>query len=277
MLGGYWISSQLESRKRKHESEIEYRKEIKKHMDDIIKPLFIHLQNLWGSLAILETSMRHKSSVVRGKTFNDLLLETRTANQTLQKFVHSQYYEMSLLLPSPFPWVFAPFDELVEWKIIEPISQGKRPTDDITLAVNTAMKIQEELRRLVGFETSIDVKSIYPFKKSYPRKKDTGKEKVKFSDKRKKWLTKRAWFNCLRVSVALFVIVWLFEFAHTIVFSEVTSIWLKSLYLIGMAFFFSFILWLLALLSPEAMETVFRMMGFKEEVKKEKKGNDQNS
>jgi len=100
---------------------------------------------------------------------------------------------------------------------------------------------------------------------------------MRIPKKYKKWLTKRAWFNCLRASVALFVIVWLFEFAHTIVFSDVTPIWLKSLYLIGMAFFFSFILWLLALLSPEAMETVFRMMEFKEQGKDEKKGSDQNS
>lgn len=97
---------------------------------------------------------------------------------------------------------------------------------------------------------------------------------MRIPKKYKKWLTKRAWFNCLRISVALFVIVWLFEFAHVIVFSEVTATWLKSLYLIGMVFFFSFILWLLALIAPEVMETVFRMLGFKEKVKEENKGND---
>lgn len=166
LLGGYWISSRIESRRRKHESEVEYRKEIKRHMNDIIKPLYIHLQNLWGSLGILHESIRHESSLVRGKTLEDLLLEARTANQTLREFVHSKYDEMSLLLPSPFPWVFAPLDELVEWKVIEPLSQGKEPTDDITLAVNTAMKIQKNLRRLVGFEIDVKMESVYPFKKT---------------------------------------------------------------------------------------------------------------
>lgn len=82
--------------------------------------------------------------------------------------------------------------------------------------------------------------------------------------KYKKWLSKRAWFNCFRVTAALFVLVWLFEFAHSVVFSEFTSVWLKSLYLVGMTFFFSVIIWLLALISPEVIETVFSMLGFKE-------------
>ena len=100
---------------------------------------------------------------------------------------------------------------------------------------------------------------------------------MRMPNKYKKWLTKRAWFNCLRVSVALFFIVWLSHFAHTIVFSKVTPLWLKSLYLVGMVFFFSFILWLLALIAPEVMETVFRMLGFKEKVKEESKSNGQDS
>ena len=183
LLGGYWISSQMESRKRKHESEVEYRKEIKKHMDDIIKPLFTHLENLWGSLAILQVSIDQKSSVAKGKILKDLVLETQTANKALKDFVNSKYDEMSLLLPSPFPWVFAPLDELVEWKIIKPILQGGKPSDDMTIAVNTAMKIQKNLRRLVGFETDVEIESIYPFSKSdKPRdsENDDYKEKERF-------------------------------------------------------------------------------------------------
>ena len=92
---------------------------------------------------------------------------------------------------------------------------------------------------------------------------------MKIPERYKKWLNKKAWFNCLRLSVALFVFVWLYEFAHLIVFSDVNPLWFKSLYLIGMAFVFSLIIWLLALMSPEAMETVFAMLGFKEEEKKD--------
>jgi hypothetical protein len=93
---------------------------------------------------------------------------------------------------------------------------------------------------------------------------------MRIPEKYEKWLTLRAWFNCLRVAVALFVIAWLFEFAHAVVFSEVASTWLKSLYLIGMAFLFSLILWLLSLISPEVIETVFSMLGFEEKEKDDK-------
>lgn len=36
---GYWISLKAEDRKRKHEVETEYLKELLKHMGDLIKPL----------------------------------------------------------------------------------------------------------------------------------------------------------------------------------------------------------------------------------------------
>lgn len=86
----------------------------------------------------------------------------------------------------------------------------------------------------------------------------------------KKWLSFRAWFNCFRVAVALLVLVWLFEFAHSVVFNEMTDLWLKSAYLVGMAFFFSFVIWLLALISPDLIETVFGMLGFKEKEDEQK-------
>jgi uncharacterized membrane protein YGL010W len=94
---------------------------------------------------------------------------------------------------------------------------------------------------------------------------------MKIPEKYRKWLTRKAWFNCFRVGVSLLVIAWLFEFAHTIVFSEVNPIWLKTLYSIGMAFLFGFVIWLLALLSPELMETIFAMLGYRKEEKTMKK------
>jgi len=236
-------------------------------MDDIIKPLFVHLQNLWGSLGILHESMRHDSSLVKGKTLQDLSLEVQTANKTLHQFVNAKYVEMSLLLPSPFPWVFAPFDELVEWKIIEPISQGKKPTDDITLAVNTAMKIQEELRRLVGFETSVKVESIYPFKKSYSQKKDTDKENVKLLYKRRKWLTKRAFLKCMVISLAIIVFAFILELAR-MVFSPDLSMIARAIFLLFIWGLLSGVIWFLGLTIPDLMEIVFDMLGFKEKEEK---------
>jgi len=95
---------------------------------------------------------------------------------------------------------------------------------------------------------------------------------MKLPEKYRKWVTIKAWINCFRVAVALLVIAWLYEFAHIVIFSEATSVWFKTLYLVVMAFFFSLILWLLGLISPEFMDTIFRMLGFKE--KEDKKDED---
>lgn len=99
---------------------------------------------------------------------------------------------------------------------------------------------------------------------------------MRIPEKYGKWLTLRAWYNCFRLAVALIVIAWLFEVVHSIAFLEATSLELKSLYLIGLALLFSAILWLLALLSPELMETIFSMLGFsdKEKSKVKEESND---
>jgi hypothetical protein len=182
LLIGYWISSQSETRKQKHEKEMEYRREIMKHMDDIIKPLFFYLEDLWGSLATLQISLRQKSSIIKGKTLDDLISETKAAYQKLKQFTSSKYYEMSLLFPhSLSPWIFAPISELIEPKIFEQISKGKIPDDEITLAINTLMKIQKNLKRLVGFEIDVEMERVYPFTSSKENKGDTAEEKFGFA------------------------------------------------------------------------------------------------
>jgi len=179
---GFLISLQIESRRNKHEKEMEYRKEIMRHMDDIIKPMFFYLEDLWGSLATLQISLRQKSSIVRDKTLNDLLAETQTAHQKLKEFISSKYYEMSLLLPHFLsPWIFAPINELVESKILEPISKGEEPMDEITLAINTLMKIQKNLRKLIGFEIDVEMERVYPLSPSGNSEEAKAEEKFGFA------------------------------------------------------------------------------------------------
>lgn len=100
---GYWTSSHLETKRQKHEREMEYRKELAKHMDDIIKPLFHFIEELWGSLANLGESVRMKSSIVKRKTLKELLIDAQNAEQKLQKFYNLNYSQMNLLLPFPIP------------------------------------------------------------------------------------------------------------------------------------------------------------------------------
>jgi len=165
LLLGYWTSSKIESRRQKHEREMRYQKEIMNHMDDIVKPLFHHIEEIWGSLATLSESVRMKSSIVKGKTLNDLLLETQTAYQEFRKFYLSKYTEMNLLLPHPLsPWVFAPIEERIG-KIFGQISEEKEPIAEMTLVINALMKYQKNLKKLIGFETDMKLETIYPFTK----------------------------------------------------------------------------------------------------------------
>jgi hypothetical protein len=168
---GYLTTSHLETKRQKHEREMEYRKELAQHMDDTIKPLFHFVEELWKSLAILSESVRMKSSIVKGKILKDLLLETQNAEQNLKGFYDSNYSQMNLLFPHPIsPWVFAPIEEHLD-KILVQISEGKRPADqEFTLVINALMKYQENLKRLLGYETKETLEEIYPFKQPQVKK-----------------------------------------------------------------------------------------------------------
>jgi len=95
----------------------------------------------------------------------------------------------------------------------------------------------------------------------------------------RKSFTKRMWFNCWKLSVALFIFVWLYEFANQVVFTNFTStlqtvsinwnlVLLRIPFLIIMSLFFALVLWILQLLSPDAMGAVFHMLGFEKEEKR---------
>ncbi len=155
---GYWASSHLEKKRQKHEREMEYRKELAQHMDDIIKPLFHFIEELWGSLAVLRESVRTKSSDVK-----DALTKTQRAEQDLKQFYDFNYTQMNLLFPHPIsPWVFAPIEERLN-SVLTQISEGKESSDrEFTLVINALMKYQENLKKLLGYETEAKLEDIYP-------------------------------------------------------------------------------------------------------------------
>jgi len=164
VLVGYWTNSRIEARRRKHEIEMEYRREIVKHMDDIVKPLFHLIEELWGSLATLWESVRMKSSIVRGRNLKDLLLEVQTAKQNLREFILAKSTEIDLLMPhSLSTWVFAPIEERVD-KILVQISEGTEPLpNETTVVINALMKYQKNVKKLIGLETRKKLEDIYPF------------------------------------------------------------------------------------------------------------------
>ena len=164
LILGYLTSSHLETKRQKHEKEMEYRKDLTQHMDDILKPLFHFVEELWKSLAVLSEFVRMKSSVVKGKTLEDLSKELQNAEHKLKQFYDFNYSQLNLLLPKPIsPWVFAPIEERLD-RILSQLSEGKKPADqEFTLVINALMKYQNNLKRLLGYETREKLEEIYPF------------------------------------------------------------------------------------------------------------------
>ena len=95
LLVGYWISLKTEERKRKHEVETGYRKEILKHIDDIIKPLYHSIMELWGSIGALELVM--KSETLRNKAAQ-LTYEIDTVEEKTKELRNHQVMMFSLFL-----------------------------------------------------------------------------------------------------------------------------------------------------------------------------------
>jgi len=96
--------------------------------------------------------------------------------------------------------------------------------------------------------------------------------KLKIPQKYKRWFTRRAFVNCLRLSLALIVIAWLFEWAHEVIMTNLPFLE-KTLFLLFMWLVITIVIWLLAFISPEFIDTVFQMLGFKGEEKEKEEGN----
>lgn len=97
-----------------------------------------------------------------------------------------------------------------------------------------------------------------------------GKVRMKISEKRRRWLSRKTLSNCLSVSAAILVIAAIFEIAQNVIASDLAMIW-KSLHILTMWGILTAGLFFYGLLSPELMEVVFRMLGFKEDKNNEEK------
>ncbi|MBN2260658.1 MAG: hypothetical protein JW702_08935 [Clostridiales bacterium] len=161
---GYWTSSKIESRRQKHEIEMKYQKEIMSRMDDIVRPLYNKIQEAWSTLAVLRESVIRKSSIIEGGSMQSLQFEAQQAYLDLKKFVDTNDTELNLLLPhSISTWVFAPIEEKIG-KIFREVPKGEQSLDEFTTVINALMLYQKNLKKLIGFETGVELEEIYPFK-----------------------------------------------------------------------------------------------------------------
>lgn len=164
---GYVIRWFEEKRRRTHEKEVEYRKELKKHLPDLIEPLFKLLGDLWYSLIELTNPDRVEYIgdvlIVKGRKLMMPIKEVKEALGNLEDFVRNNENRLDLLLPHPLQsWQYGNLRNFVNG-ILEDTKKGKLSFDDVIEAVSTITGIQGDLQRIVGFETKVRLTSEYAF------------------------------------------------------------------------------------------------------------------
>jgi len=177
---GYAIRWLEEKRRRTHEKETEYRKELKKHIPDLIEPLFNLLIDLWQSLASLIERKAGDERVVGGSEVNKRLQEVAQSYHNLHTFVMENRKRLDFLMPHALQsWQYARIESYVQG-ILGNVIDGKGNSKHIIDVINTIMKLQKDLQKVVGFEMKIDLESAYPFRKR-PSRFERFKRKLKAS------------------------------------------------------------------------------------------------
>lgn len=167
----FFASNYLQEQKRKHETESEYRRELRKYIDGLIKPLFSLIQDFWLTLTVVQSHRLGESNRVSEDTKQIWLRRASMQHEKLQDFVDENYETLSLILQSPFPWVFKRISELVFEGILIPLltpelddlNEDPDPDNDIATVLITLERMQEDLRRLIGFDINIKMETKFPF------------------------------------------------------------------------------------------------------------------
>lgn len=93
---------------------------------------------------------------------------------------------------------------------------------------------------------------------------------MKISEKRKKWLSKRAFKRSVYLSFGLLIVAYLFQGAQIIITSELPHLQ-KILFSIVAVGILAIWIWIMGFLTPEFMEVAFRMLAFSEKEDETKK------
>jgi len=164
---GYIIRLIEERRRQTHEREVEYRKELKRHLSDLFEPLFELLGDLWNSLIELTNPdyVEYNNDIVLAKG-HKLIARIKEAEETLANlidFVTKNENKLNLLLPQPLQsWQYWRLESSVN-EIIKNARKGKFTFDDISKPVYAIMNIQDDLQKILGFKIKMRLKSEYAF------------------------------------------------------------------------------------------------------------------
>ena len=170
---GYIIRWIEEKRRRTHEQEAEYRKELKKHLPNLIEPLFKLLGDLWYSLIDLTNPdyVEYDDDIilVKGRKLTTPIRKVKATLVNLSNFVRKNENKLDLLLPHPLQsWQYTDLKGSVN-KIIEDARKGKFTFEDISKPVYAIMNIQDDLQNILGFKIKIRLRSEHAFERRLSR------------------------------------------------------------------------------------------------------------
>lgn len=172
---GYIIRLLEEKRRRTHEKEMEYRKELRKHLPDLIEPLFALLVDLHNSLFMLREHIIDWKNVMERKKFTyktirvSDLEEVERALNRLETFIEEQKAKIDLLFPHPLrSYNITPVLLNIGYVMKEARQErvgAKSLAEYIQGFVSELACIQSDLQRTIGFETRVQLKGEYGWEK----------------------------------------------------------------------------------------------------------------
>lgn len=164
LLIGYWTSSHIEAKQEEHAAEMEYRRELSKNMNDIIKPLFGYVVNLSASLNLLELQLTTLIFVSTATTLQQNIKAVDEEKKKLHEFYVSKWQEINFLFPNELDiWVLHIIEIRIDETLAEILKGTALPDYGFTQVINALEKYENNLKKLIGYETKVKLERIYPF------------------------------------------------------------------------------------------------------------------
>ncbi len=164
LLIGYWTSSRIEAKKEEHATEMEYRRELSKNMNDIIKPLFGYVVNLSSSLNLLELQLTTLIFNGTGTTLQQNIKVVDEAKKKLHEFYVSKWQEINFLFPKDLDiWILHIIEIRIDETLTEILKGTVLPDYGFTQVIDALEKYENNLKKLIGYETKVKLERIYPF------------------------------------------------------------------------------------------------------------------
>lgn len=141
----------IENRRKKKDELKEYRKELKKYVEDIIYPLYVIFDELFINLLGSVDVIADPPKIVEGTQLTSSRKEIREAQSKIDDFLKEKGLKLNLIFPK----------NLQSWKlirlsaginsIVEEIEKGENPVDKVNDLIAECIDFQKNIKILLGF------------------------------------------------------------------------------------------------------------------------------